>query len=110
MAERTRPSTRRGKYPDSSRRRKINKNACLDKCVDRSTYKVRDVNPIDVHMTADDVAWARLHDAGRLLWCSACGRVWERYHDDIGLCPPRKIGTFRRWKLPHIFVRYKSPI
>jgi hypothetical protein len=108
MAGSTRPSIQRRKDSPSSRRRKTCKNACLDKCADRNPLKVSDVNTNYVHMTADDIAWACLHNV-RLLLCSACGCIWERYHEVNGLCL-RKIGTFSQRRLPHVFVRYTSPI
>ena len=107
MPGRTRIAIQRRKPPASPRHQRKSKNACLGKCANWNPYKVRRVNPSKVCMTADDLSWADLHNAGRLLWCSACGLVWERYHDDFGPCENR-LGTFKPWKLPHIFVRDTS--
>jgi len=84
------------------------KKTCLDRCPQGYQYNVRDVNPCDIRMSGDDIAWARLHKGGRLLCCMACGCVWERYHDEIGVCLD-KIGTFNLLKSPHLFERYILP-
>jgi hypothetical protein len=81
---------------------------CLDKCPGGYQQNVSDVNPSDIQMSAEDIEWAGLHNAGRLLWCMACGCVWERYHDEVGVCLD-KIGMFNRFKSTPAFERYISP-
>lgn len=108
MPGRTRPSSVRRRSTLKPKHLQKAKKACLDDCPNGYQRDVRGVSPRDVHMNADDTAWANLHSAGRLLWCAACGCVWERYHDDVGVCLDKK-GTFDRYRLPHAFERYIFP-
>lgn len=104
----TRDSSIRRDAKSGKKRVQKAKIACMDKCRGGYQQNVRDVNPSDIRMSTEDIKCAGLHKAGRLLWCMACGCVWERYHDEVGVCL-NKIGKFDHFKLSSTFERYVFP-
>jgi hypothetical protein len=52
------------------------------------------VTPKQVGMSAAHIVRAGLHDNGHLFRCTYCGRVWEKYRDQLGEWAQMKIGTY----------------
>lgn len=67
---------------------------CPNKCAGGTAAKQSSVKPPDVGMTEADIADAHLQDRGRLFWCRHCGRIWEKYRDELGKWVSSKVGTY----------------
>jgi hypothetical protein len=67
---------------------------CPNNCSWGIEEKQDSVTPQQVGMTDDDIAQAKLGKNGQLFRCSHCGRVWEKYRDQMGEWVKRKIGTY----------------